>query len=136
MKENPDVATGGLPGQVLRASGPSGGTAVVASGSDGGVCHLTHANTAGSRSYDLYVPPGYAGEPVPLVVMLHAGGQDVRDFAASTRMNALAEQQVFLVAYPEQSRGASDGRYWNWFRRGDRPARTWSSRAWVSYPRA
>jgi poly(hydroxyalkanoate) depolymerase family esterase len=119
VKENPNAATGAAPGQVLRASGRSGGAVVVASGSDGGVGHLTRLDAAGSRNYDLYVPPGYAGEPVPLVVMLHAGGQDAKDFAASTRMNELAEQQVFLVAYPEQSRGASDGRYWNWFRRGD-----------------
>ena len=76
MKVNPDAATGEAPGQVLRASGPSGGAAVAGSGSDGGIRHLTHTNTAGSRAYDLYVPTGYAGEPVPLVVMLHAGGQD------------------------------------------------------------
>lgn len=71
---------------------------------------------AGARRFRLYRPSGMAfGERLPLLVMLHGCGQDAASFAASTRMNRLAQRERFLVLYPEQERLANAQRCWNWY---------------------
>jgi len=79
----------------------------------------TYSNPAGSRAYRLFIPSGYQGQPLPLVVMLHGCTQSPDDFAAGTRMNFVAEEQTCLVVYPAQRREANQAKCWNWFRTAD-----------------
>jgi poly(hydroxyalkanoate) depolymerase family esterase len=85
--------------------------------------------------YWLYVPAGYTpGSAMPLVVYLQGCNQSVPDAALGSRWNAVAEQEGFLVAYPEQQVGlypAQPGnvsRCWNfaspleWSRTAGEPA--------------
>jgi len=72
-------------------------------GHDGDFCGHRFTSGAGALSYKLYVPAGLdPALPAPLLVMLHGCTQSPDDFARGTRMNALAHQHGYVVAYPAQ----------------------------------
>ncbi|QHO79354.1 esterase [Bradyrhizobium sp. CCBAU 051011] len=79
----------------------------------------SYSNSAGSRAYRLFIPSGYHGQPLPLIVMLHGCTQSPEDFAAGTRMNFVAETQPCFVVYPAQRSEANQAKCWNWFRTTD-----------------
>jgi poly(hydroxyalkanoate) depolymerase family esterase len=91
----------------------------VDSGSGGKFVAGVYANAAGSRRYKVYIPSSYAGQPMPLVVMLHGCTQNPDDFARGTQMNLLAEEKGFLVVYPAQDASANSSKCWNWFQSMD-----------------
>ena len=68
------------------------------------------------RTYRIHSPPqAVAGKPLPLLVMLHAGGDSGQKFQARTHMDDFADQFGFYVAYPD-GLDVADGvefRTWN-----------------------
>jgi poly(hydroxyalkanoate) depolymerase family esterase len=76
-------------------------------------------NHAGTRGYKVYVPSGYSGQALPVIVMLHGCKQNPDDFAAGTGMNSIAEQNNCFVVYPAQTHAANGSNCWNWFNAGD-----------------
>lgn len=76
---------------------------------------ITKTYTDG-RTYKVYIPSGYqSGTPVPLVVMLHGCTQDPDQFATGTEMNSYAEQNNFIVVYPDQPSSSHQNKCWHWF---------------------
>jgi poly(hydroxyalkanoate) depolymerase family esterase len=107
----------GLPGAIPSPKEGETDPAVVPTG--GRFVERSHTNQIGTRNYKLYIPSGYIGQEVPLVVMLHGCTQNPDDIAAGTQMNRLAEENIFLVAYPAQAQGANMNKCWNWFKASD-----------------
>ena len=69
-----------------------------------------------SREYLVYVPRAYGGwRRRPLLVLLHGCRQTPEDFAAATRIAALADSNGWLVLLPRQSSKANAWTCWNWF---------------------
>ncbi len=68
----------------------------------------------GGRSYRLYVPSTLPDGPVPLFVALHGGTGWGDQFAATNRIENLAESNGFIVAHPEGvALPSARGRVWN-----------------------
>lgn len=86
------------------------GLAVSASATAGTVTVEQHAG----RSVRVFVPATTA-VPTPLVVMLHGCTQTADAFADATQMDALAEQNGFVVAYPEQSADTISTKCFRWY---------------------
>ena len=115
-----DSAARATPRPTLRTPGKAAGRVKSVAVPEGGrFVERSYTNGAGTRSYKLYIPSGYAGGAIPLIVMLHGCTQNPDDFATGTRMNELAEEHTFLVAYPAQAGNANMQKCWNWFQAAD-----------------
>jgi poly(hydroxyalkanoate) depolymerase family esterase len=84
---------------------------------DGAWQRRSHTGVDGVWPYAVYTPPGRGPwRGAPLMVVLHGCTQDPEDIAAGTRMNEVADERRFVVAYPQQVRQRNRRSCWNWFR--------------------
>ena len=126
VERRPGAAAWTIPGPTMRTRGVqlppgmrAGKLASVSVPEGGHFVERSYANSAGARSYKLYIRSSYSGQAVPLIVMLHGCTQNPDDFATGSRMNELSEEHTFLVAYPAQSGNANVQKCWNWFQAAD-----------------
>jgi polyhydroxybutyrate depolymerase len=67
-----------------------------------------------TRTYLLHVPPAYDGQrPLPLVLVLHGGGQRAESAERMSAMSAKADRENFFVAYPSGTGRSSRVPTWN-----------------------
>ncbi|WP_454882957.1 extracellular catalytic domain type 1 short-chain-length polyhydroxyalkanoate depolymerase [Sphingomonas oryzagri] len=74
-------------------------------------------NPGALRAY-VHVPADLAANP-PLVVVLHGCTQSAAGYDRSSGWSQLAEEQGFVLLYPEQQRANNANRCFNWFEAGD-----------------
>ncbi len=62
---------------------------------------ITISSGGQARSFIVHVPPAYAGQPLPLVLNYHGYDNTAAHMAAYTNMGAEADQQNFIVVFPQ-----------------------------------
>ena len=103
-------ARGASAGRV--ATAPATGTRLAAARRAGTTAHsITVAGR--ERTYALHLPRAVAtGTALPLVLVFHGGGGEGKQMPALTGMNAIADREGFVAAYPDGiDRNWNDGRY-------------------------
>jgi polyhydroxybutyrate depolymerase len=88
-------------------------------GSDAGsLAPGDHARTLShggrERGYVLHVPPGGGASPRPLLLAFHGGGGNGPGFQAYAGLDALADRDGWLVAYPNGTNRLFDARLLTW----------------------
>lgn len=73
---------------------------------------LTHDGL--ERSYILYVPTSVKSQPVPLVFVFHGGTGNARSAIAMSGFSKIADQNGFIVAYPNGTGRLSDDKLLTW----------------------
>ncbi len=69
----------------------------------------------GSRNYQAWIPENYdPSTPTPVMVALHGCLQNPSQYAGLTRMNSKADEENFIVLYPNQASYANASQCWNW----------------------
>ena len=92
----------------LASAGCSPGTAVAP-----GTVTLSPTIGGRRRTAIVHVPTGYATSPVPLVVNMHGSQSTALEQELLSGMDATADADTFIVAYPQADIPAGSGYEWN-----------------------
>jgi len=65
-----------------------------------------------NRRYIIYKPKSYT-ENSPLLFMLHGFGSNMNNILAYSKMNDVADQNGFMICYPQGSMLATGQAHWN-----------------------
>lgn len=76
----------------------------------------SYANAQGKLDYLVYTPPAYQqGTELPLLLLLHGCTQDPYQLDTASGMRTVADQNNFMIVYPQQNAASSPHRCWNWY---------------------
>ena len=101
---------------------PSGssGSAKAAGPPPTGLSSGTYTNSAGTLTYELYVPTTYqAGTPLPLVVALHGCSIAADTYRQVAGWDTYAQSKGFMVLLPQQSSSRNYLTCWNWYQQAN-----------------
>ena len=70
------------------------------------------SNDLGTMAYDVYKPAGLTGA-APLFLHIHGGNNKTTDAAHRSRLNTLARERGFVVAYPQEDPNNGQAGIWN-----------------------
>ena len=72
------------------------------------------------REYELYIPENYSNSnEVPLLFNFHGGGGTAADQIYLSDMRSLADQNNFILVYPQAIADPTDNGSLNWIFKGD-----------------
>jgi poly(hydroxyalkanoate) depolymerase family esterase len=76
----------------------------------------SYSNEYGRREYLFYAPANLdQGTAAPLLVFLHGCTQTPQLLEAASGMKNVADEQGFMIVYPQQDFNSSPHRCWNWY---------------------
>jgi poly(hydroxyalkanoate) depolymerase family esterase len=85
-----------------------------------GLSSGSYTNSAGTLTYELYVPTSYhAGTPLPVVVALHGCTMTADSMRQLTGWDAEGQSKGFIVLFPQQTSSRNYLTCWNWFQQAD-----------------
>jgi len=107
-------------GKIVNSPVPTSGCGKASSIAAGRTANLTLTSDSLQRTYRLHIPAGYnPQQKTPLVLVIHGHGGTSGQQERYSNYSALADQQHFLVAYPQGIVGPDNKTGWSTYGKRD-----------------